>query len=268
MILFLLKELCSITIILLRLNPIDYIFSASGLSPRQRSAARKTQGRQAQGDGQVPQESRRSTHRGSGDDRYKRDNSVDETDALPEEDDSTQNNPDSDSDEVSEQEAPSSQNNPGSDSDVMSEDEAIAAEGRLNSVSEERESEEEMGGERLVGLGENRESSRREEDSEAQRETRSRAGNPSHDHSVASVSRKRLDNSRYSKDSQDMSMLRSSPKKRGGLQTNRGNNPTPHSPVKRVKQTSQPAEAPDQSVIQVSVCRYVGVLRNELFIDH
>ena len=150
----------------------------------------------------------------------------------------------------------------------MSEDEAIAAEGSLNSVSEERESEEEMGGERLVGLGEYRESSRREEDSEAQRETRSRAGNPSQGHSMASVSRKRSDNSRYSKESKDMSIFQTSPEKRGALQTSRGNKPTPHSPVKRVKQTSQPAEAPDQSVIQVSVCRYVGVLRNELFIDH
>ena len=233
---------------------------ASGLSPRQRSA-RKTDGRQAQGDGQVPQESRRSTHRGSGDDRYKRDNSVDESAALPEEDDSTQNNPDSDSDEVSEQEALSSQNNPGSDSDVMSEDEAIAAEGRLNSVYEERESVEEMGGERLVGFGEYRESSRREEDSKAQLGTRSRAGKPSHGHSVASVSRKRSDNSRYSKERKDMSIFRTSPEKREALQTSRGNKPTPHSPVKRVKQTSQPAEAPDQSVIQV--CR-----RNELFVDH
>lgn len=65
-----------------------------------------------------------------------------------------------------------------------------------------------------------------------------------------------------------MSIFRTSSEKRGALQTSRGNKPTPHSPVKRVKQTSQPAEALDQSVIQVSVCRYVGVLRNELFIDH
>lgn len=190
----------------------------------------------------------------------KRDNSKEEQEDLPADNDSTQNNP-------------------SSNSDVVSEDGASVVLGRNRSMEEEEE--EGVGRVGLVGVREYREMSLRAKGTEIQRGERSVSSR--NNHSLSSVRNRRDDtharNSLYSGAEEDNEMVQSystSPGEGGDLsrvkkqptphkQPTPQKQPTPHkqsnsheediihSPEKKVKQSKQQSDIPNQSVVQVRV---------------
>lgn len=193
----------------------------------------------------------------------KRDNSKEEQEDLPADNDSTQNNPSSNSDVVSEEGTPVDENF------VL---------GRNRSMEEE---EEGVGRGGLVGVREYREMSPRAKGTEIQRRERSVSSH--NNHSLSSVKNRRDDtharNSLYSGAEEDNEMVPSystSPGEGGDLsrakkqptphkQSTPHKQPTPHkqsnsheediihSPEKKVKQSKQQSDIPNQSVVQVRV---------------
>lgn len=193
----------------------------------------------------------------------KRDNSGEEQEDLPADNDSTQNNPSSNSDVVSEEGTPVDENF------VL---------GRNRSMEEE---EEGVGRGGLVGVREYREMSPRAKGTEIQRGERSVSSR--NNHSLSSVRNRRDEshtrNSLYSGAEEDNEMVPSystSPGEGGDLsrakkqptphkQSTPHKQPTPHkqsnsheediihSPEKKVRQSKQQSDIPNQSVVQVCV---------------
>lgn len=189
----------------------------------------------------------------------KRDNSKEEQEDLPADNDSTQNNP-------------------SSNSDVVSEEGASVVLGRNRSMEEE---EEGVGRGGLVGVREYREMSPRAKGTEIQRGERSVSSR--NNHSLSSVRNRRDEshtrNSLYSGAEEDNEMVPSystSPGEGGDLsrakkqptphkQSTPHKQPTPHkqsnsheediihSPEKKVRQSKQQSDIPNQSVVQVCV---------------
>lgn len=193
----------------------------------------------------------------------KRDNSGEEQEDLPADNDSTQNNPSSNSDVVSEEGTPVDENF------VL---------GRNRSMEEE---EEGVGRGGLVGVREYPEMSLRAKGTEIQR--RERSVSSRNNHSLSSVRNRRDEshtrNSLYSGAEEDNEMVPSystSPGEGGDLsrakkqptphkQSTPHKQPTPHkqsnsheediihSPEKKVRQSKQQSDIPNQSVVQVRV---------------
>lgn len=193
----------------------------------------------------------------------KRDNSGEEQEDLPADNDSTQNNPSSNSDVVSEE------GTPVDDNFVL---------GRNQSMEEE---EEGVGRGGLVGVREYREMSPRAKGTEIQRGERSVSSR--NNHSLSSVRNRRDEshtrNSLYSGAEEDNEMVPSysTSSGEGGDLSRAKKQPTPHkqstphkqptphkqsnsheediihSPEKKVRQSKQQSDIPNQSVVQVRV---------------
>lgn len=247
------------------LKPDGFLFSFEGISSDHKSPKKShLQVRQLNESSHYRDSPHRSVHELGG--RHsesltqsKRDNSGEEQEDLPADNDSTQNNP-------------------SSNSDVVSEEGASVVLGRNRSMEEE---EEGVGRGGLVGVREYREMSLRAKGTEIQRRERSVSSH--NNHSLSSVKNRRDDthtrNSLYSGAEEDNEMVQSystSPGEGGDLsrakkqptphkQPTPQKQPTPHkqsnsheediihSPEKKVKQSKQQSDIPNQSVVQVCV---------------
>lgn len=248
------------------LKPDGFLFSFEGISSDHKSPKKShLQVRQLNESSHYRDSPHRSVHELGG--RHsesltqsKRDNSGEEQEDLPADNDSTQNNP-------------------SSNSDVVSEDGASVVLGRNRSMEEEEEEGVGRGG--LVGVREYREMSLRAKGTEIQRRERSVSSH--NNHSLSSVRNRRDEsqtrNSLYSGAEEDNEMVPSystSPGEGGDLsrakkqptphkQPTPQKQPTPHkqsnsheediihSPEKKVKQSKQQSDIPNQSVVQVCV---------------
>lgn len=248
------------------LKPDGFLFSFEGISSNHKSPKKShLQVRQLNESSHYRDSPHRSVHELGG--RHsesltqsKRDNSGEEQEDLPADNDSTQNNP-------------------SSNSDVVSEDGASVVLGRNRSMEEEEEEGVGRGG--LVGVREYREMSPRAKGTEIQRGERSVSSH--NNHSLSSVRNRRDEsqtrNSLYSGAEEDNEMVPSystSPGEGGDLsrakkqptphkQSTPHKQPTPHkqsnsheediihSPEKKVRQSKQQSDIPNQSVVQVCV---------------
>lgn len=247
------------------LKPDGFLFSFEGISSDHKSPKKShLQVRQLNESSHYRDSPHRSVHELGG--RHsesltqsKRDNSGEEQEDLPADNDSTQNNP-------------------SSNSDVVSEDGASVVLGRNRSMEEE---EEGVGRGGLVGVREYPEMSLRAKGTEIQR--RERSVSSRNNHSLSSVRNRRDEshtrNSLYSGAEEDNEMVPSystSPGEGGDLsrakkqptphkQSTPHKQPTPHkqsnsheediihSPEKKVRQSKQQSDIPNQSVVQVCV---------------
>lgn len=247
------------------LKPDGFLFSFEGISSDHKSPKKShLQVRQLNESSHYRDSPHRSVRGLSGRHREsltqsKRDNSGEEQEDLPADNDSTQNNP-------------------SSNSDVVSEEGASVVLGRNRSMEEE---EEGVGRGGLVGVREYREMSPRAKGTEIQRGERSVSSH--NNHSLSSVRNRRDEsqtrNSLYSGAEEDNEMVPSystSPGEGGDLsrakkqptphkQPTPQKQPTPHkqsnsheediihSPEKKVRQSKQQSDIPNQSVVQVRV---------------
>lgn len=247
------------------LKPDGFLFSFEGISSDHKSPKKShLQVRQLNESSHYRDSPHRSVHELGG--RHsesltqsKRDNSGEEQEDLPADNDSTQNNP-------------------SSNSNVVSEEGASVVLGRNRSMIEEEEGVGRWG---LVGVREYREMSLRAKGTEIQRGERSVSSH--NNHSLSSVRNRRDEsqtrNSLYSGAEEDNEMVPSystSPGEGGDLsrakkqptphkQSTPHKQPTPHkqsnsneediihSPEKKVRQSKQQSDIPNQSVVQVRV---------------